>query len=49
MNVKAYCVKCRAHRDIPNAKRVTMKNGRPAAKGACPDCGTTLLRFLPLK
>ncbi len=49
MDVKGFCVKCRAHQEIANAKQVTMKNGRPAAKGTCPSCGTTVLRFLPLK
>ncbi|MCZ6614121.1 MAG: DUF5679 domain-containing protein, partial [Thaumarchaeota archaeon] len=26
----AYCVKCKAKRDIQNPKNVTLKNGRPA-------------------
>ncbi len=25
---------------------VTMKNGRKAARGKCPSCGTTLMRIL---
>ena len=38
--VQAYCVKCRAKRDIKDPKEVKLKNGRPAVKGTCPTCGT---------
>jgi hypothetical protein len=44
--MEAYCVKCKAKRDIKNAQQVTLKNGRPAMKGVCPVCGTKLMRFL---
>lgn len=37
---QAYCVKCKAKKEIAKAETVTMKNGRPAIKGVCPDCGT---------
>lgn len=40
--MEAYCVKCRARREIKNPKQVTLKNGKPAVKGVCPVCGTTL-------
>lgn len=43
--VQAYCVKCRAKRDMKEAKRVTLKNGKPAMRGKCPVCGTTLFRI----
>ena len=43
--MQAYCVKCRAKREIKNAKTITMKNGRPATKGTCPVCGTTMFRI----
>ena len=33
--VQAYCVKCRAKRDIKDPKEVKLKNGRPAVKGTC--------------
>ena len=36
----AYCVKCREKREIKNPEEVTLKNGRPAVKGTCPECGT---------
>jgi len=43
----AYCVKCKQKRDMTNTERVTMSNGRPAMKGKCPVCGTTLFKILP--
>ena len=44
-----YCVKCRAKVEIKDAKEVTLDNGKPAAKGVCPDCGTKITKFLPMK
>lgn len=43
--VEAYCVKCRAKKEIKNPQKVTLKNGKPAVKGVCPTCGTTLYRI----
>ncbi len=43
--MEAYCFKCRTKRDIKNAQKVTLKNGRPATKGVCPTCGTKLFRI----
>jgi Zn finger protein HypA/HybF involved in hydrogenase expression len=43
---EAYCVKCKAKKEIANAQEVTMKNGRPAIQGVCPDCGTKLFRIM---
>ncbi len=43
--VQAYCVKCRAKREMADAKKVKLKNGKPAMKGKCPKCGTTLFRI----
>lgn len=43
--VKGYCVKCRAKREIKDAKQIKMKNGKPAMKGKCPVCGTTIMRI----
>jgi hypothetical protein len=40
-----YCVKCRAKKEDPNAVEVTMKNGKPAMKGNCPDCNTGMYRI----
>jgi Zn finger protein HypA/HybF involved in hydrogenase expression len=44
--MKAYCVKCKAQKEMKNPKEVTMKNGRKAMKGECPDCGTTMFRII---
>ncbi|MBT8251585.1 MAG: hypothetical protein KJO99_01960 [Nitrosopumilus sp.] len=43
--VQAYCVKCRAKRDIKDPKETKLKNGRPAVKGTCPTCGTNVFRI----
>ena len=43
---EGYCVKCKAKKEITDAKEVTMKNGRRALKGKCPDCGTSMFRIL---
>ncbi len=43
--VEAYCVKCKAKRDIDNPKKVTLKNGRPATSGTCPKCSTKIFRI----
>jgi len=40
-----YCVKCREKKDVDNPQKVTMKNGKPAMKAKCPDCGTTMFRI----
>ena len=45
MAAEAYCVKCRAKREIKDPQEVTMKNGRPAMKGVCPVCGTAIFRI----
>ena len=45
----AYCVKCKAKRDMKDAQQVTMKNGRPAMKGTCTSCGTGMYKILPSK
>lgn len=43
----AYCVKCKAKKEIANPQRVTMRNGRPALQGTCSTCGTKVIRILP--
>ena len=43
--MEAYCVKCRAKREIQNARAITMKNGRPATQGTCPTCQTKMFRI----
>ena len=41
---EGYCVKCKAKKEMKDAKEVTMKNGRKAMKGVCPSCGTGMYR-----
>jgi hypothetical protein len=38
-------MKCRTKRDMKNAKRITMKNGKSATQGVCPVCGTKMFRI----
>jgi len=40
--VMGYCVKCRAMRELKDVEQVTLKNGRPAIRGKCTVCGTTV-------
>ncbi|MDP1629062.1 MAG: DUF5679 domain-containing protein [bacterium] len=51
--VEAYCVKCKAKREMQDPKEVTMKGkgGKPrlAMKGVCPKCGTGMYRIMGLK
>ena len=42
----AYCVKCKAKRDMTGASKVTMKNGRSAMRGTCSKCGTKMFSIL---
>ena len=42
---EGYCVKCKAKKQIKDAKDITMKNGRPATQGLCPDCGTKIFKI----
>jgi Zn finger protein HypA/HybF involved in hydrogenase expression len=43
--MEAYCVKCRSKKEMKNTKAITMKNGKPANKGVCPTCGTSMFRI----
>jgi RNase P subunit RPR2 len=43
--VTGYCMKCKTQRPITSAKPVTMKNGRPATEGTCPECGTKMFKI----
>jgi hypothetical protein len=42
---EAYCMKCRSKKRIRNPKFFTLKNGKTAVQGVCPDCGTKLFRI----
>jgi hypothetical protein len=43
--MQAYCVKCRAKKEMKNPKSITMKNGKPATQGTCSTCGTKMFRI----
>jgi hypothetical protein len=42
---EAYCVKCREKRSFEGEKK-DLPNGRKAAQGLCPVCGTKVTRML---
>ncbi len=42
---QGYCMKCRTKREMKNPEKVTLKNGRPATRGTCPNCGTKMSRI----
>jgi hypothetical protein len=50
---EAYCVKCKAKREMKDPKEVTFnaKGGkkRNALSGTCPKCGTKMFRILASK
>ncbi|MGI8907901.1 MAG: DUF5679 domain-containing protein [Candidatus Sumerlaeaceae bacterium] len=43
---EGYCVKCRAKREFDGEIR-ELDNGKKAAQGKCPTCGTKMTRILP--
>ena len=43
--MEAYCMKCRSKKEMSNPKSITMKNGRPATQGVCPECSTKMFRI----
>ena len=44
-----YCVKCKKKKEMKDEQNVTLKNGRLAVKGKCPDCGTSMFKILGKK
>ena len=44
-SMQAYCVKCRAKKEMKDPKTITMKNKKPATQGVCPACGTKMFRI----
>jgi uncharacterized protein DUF5679 len=51
--MEGYCVKCKAKREMKDAKEVEMqgKGGKPrrAMTGVCPVCGTKMFRIMGAK
>jgi hypothetical protein len=43
--MEAYCLKCREKREMNDPTPITMKNGRPATQGVCPECGTKMFKI----
>jgi len=42
---EGYCVKCKSKKEMVDPEEIVMKNGRPATKGTCPDCGTKIFKI----
>lgn len=43
--VESYCIKCKAKRPVQDPEPVYTASGRPALRGTCPVCGSTLTRM----
>jgi hypothetical protein len=43
--VTGYCLKDKKNVEIKNPQNITMKNGKPAITGTCPDCGTKIFKI----
>ena len=44
-SAEIYCLKCKAKTPSLDVESVVMKNGRPALKGVCAECGTGKYRI----
>jgi hypothetical protein len=42
---QAYCVRCKKKVEIKDPQKVRLKNGKPATKGLCPNCSTSVFRI----
>lgn len=40
----AYCLRCKSTVIVKNPVEVTMRNGRPAIQGFCPNCGARVFK-----
>jgi len=45
MAITGYCLKDKKKVEIKNPKQITMKNGKPATTGECPQCGTKIYKI----
>ena len=43
--IEIYCVKCKAKTASKDIEAITMKNGRPATRSVCVECGTKKFRI----
>ncbi len=46
IKIIGYCLHCREKKEMTKAEKVTMKNGRAAARGICPECGGKMFKIL---
>ncbi len=44
--MEGYCLKCKDKKEMKDAVKTKMKNGREAMKGKCPSCGTGMFKIL---
>jgi hypothetical protein len=44
--MEGYYMKCKAKKEMKDAKETTMKNGRKAIKGKCSACGTGMFKIM---
>jgi RNase P subunit RPR2 len=47
MSHTGYCMRCRAHKEMKEVVKLSMKNGRNAVKGTCESCGAGMYKILP--
>ena len=45
MAVTGYCLKDKKNVEIKDPQNITMKNGKPAITGICPNCGTKIFKI----
>ncbi|MFH1777891.1 MAG: DUF5679 domain-containing protein [Candidatus Omnitrophota bacterium] len=44
--MEAYCLKCKAKKEMKDEQKVQLKNNRPAMQGKCADCGTKMTKIV---
>lgn len=44
--MEAYCLKCKAKREIKDSVEMRMKNGKQSITGTCVTCGAKLFRIV---
>jgi hypothetical protein len=43
--VEGYCLKDKRKVEMKDPQPITMKNGKPATVGTCPNCGTKIYKI----
>lgn len=44
-NLEGYCLKDKRKVEMKDPQPITMKNGKPATIGTCPNCGTKIYKI----